>query len=98
MVLMTRRSFIVVGLVVAGACSNPAATPPEPPPPALCTFSNPIGSGQDPWVVKDGSSYYLTESIDNAIYVYKSDQLTSLKKNPVKVWAAPDTGWNRTNI
>jgi GH43 family beta-xylosidase len=95
---LSRRSGAVL-LLLAGACSNPSAVPPEViPPPALCTFTNPIGQGADPWIVKDGSSYFFAESRDNGIYVYKSASLASPKQNAVKVWAAPDTGWNKTNI
>jgi len=67
-------------------------------PPATCTFKNPIATGADPWVTRDGSYYYLAESRDNGIYIYKSTSLTSIKQNPVKVWTAPATGWNETNI
>ena len=67
-------------------------------PPATCTFKNPIAAGADPWVTRDGSYYYLAESRDNGIYIYKSTSLTSIKQNPVKVWTAPATGWNETNI
>jgi GH43 family beta-xylosidase len=87
----------VAAAVLVSACSNAAAVnqvgvvPP-------CTFKNPIGVGQDPWVVREGSSYYLAESSDNGIWVYKSSSLTSLKQNGVKIWSAPSTGWNRTNV
>jgi GH43 family beta-xylosidase len=66
--------------------------------PATCTFKNPIATGADPWVIRSGPNYYLAESRDNGIYVYRSTSLTSLKENPVKVWTAPATGWNETNI
>jgi GH43 family beta-xylosidase len=95
--MMTRGRSAALGLIFLSACSNPAVAPPEPIP-SLCTFTNPIGAGADPWVIKDGKSYYLIESRDNAIYVYKSQQLTSPRQNGVRVWAAPDTGWNRTNV
>ena len=65
---------------------------------AECTFTNPVAAGADPWVVKHGASYYSVQSRDNGIYVAKSDRLTRAFDNPVRVWAAPDTGWNRTNV
>jgi GH43 family beta-xylosidase len=92
------RGLGIVSLVLFGACSNPAAVQRPDPTPTVCTFTNPIGQGADPWVVRQNGFYYLIESRDNGIYVYKSDALTSPKQNGVKVWAAPDTGWNRTNI
>jgi GH43 family beta-xylosidase len=87
----------LAAVVLLNACSNAAAVNPGggvPP----CTFKNPIAAGQDPWVVREGQSYYLAESSDNGIWVYKSSSLTSLKQNGVKIWSAPTTGWNRTNI
>lgn len=62
------------------------------------TFVNPIGPGADPWVVRRDSLYYLIESRDNGIYVYRSDTLTSPRRNGVKVWNAPSTGWNQTDV
>ncbi|HEX2722037.1 MAG TPA: glycoside hydrolase family 43 protein [Gemmatimonadaceae bacterium] len=92
------RRGLGLTLLVLAACTSPAGVLPPPPPPTTCTFTNPIGTGADPWVVKSGSFYYLVESRDNGIYVYKSETLTSPKQNATQVWAAPDTGWNRTNV
>lgn len=86
-----------VAVVALSACSQAAAVndgggvPP-------CTFKNPIGPGADPWVVRNGPSYYLSESSDNGIWIYKSSTLTSLKQNGVKIWSAPSSGWNSANI
>lgn len=66
--------------------------------PKVCTFTNPIAWGQDPYVVRRNEWYYLVESKDNAIYVYRSKELNNLKQNEVRVWAPPTSGWNRTNI
>lgn len=63
-----------------------------------CTFSNPIADGADPWVVRHDGWYYLVESEDNGISVYRSKELTDLKQNGVQVWSAPDEGWNQTHI
>jgi GH43 family beta-xylosidase len=38
------------------------------------------------------------QSTGRGITVFRSDKLTELTRNPVRVWAAPDTGWNRTNV
>ena len=84
---------------LVAACSSTATAPrTPPPPPTTCTFTNPIEFGADPWVVRRGDTYHLIESRDNAIWVYRSTSLTRLKQNGVRVWSAPDTGWNRTNI
>lgn len=63
-----------------------------------CTFKNPVAPGQDPWVVRQDGWYYLIESRDNALYVYRSRELTDLKKNPVKVWETPEEGWNQDTL
>ena len=65
---------------------------------AQCTFTNPIGRGQDPWVVRADSEYFFIESEGREIRVFRSKALTRLKENGVRVWTAPDTGWNSTNV
>ena len=92
---------VVVLLGIATACSNNGTgstdTGQNPP---LCpnTFTNPIGAGADPWVVRSADKYYSVESRDNGIYVYRSDTLTSPKQNGVKVWSPTGSGWNQTDI
>lgn len=65
-------------------------------------FTNPIGKGADPWMVKDGGSYYTCQSAGNGtekevIIVRKSNSITQLGKRKV-VWTAPKDAWNSTNI
>ena len=64
------------------------------------TFTNPIGDGADPWVVKSGSTYYGVESRDGGIWVTRSDTLTKYRGNRVRVWTPPvaDTAWNRQDV
>ncbi|MEA2707334.1 MAG: hypothetical protein QOH22_2122, partial [Gemmatimonadaceae bacterium] len=88
----------VLSFALVASCSSAGAVNGTGLPPAACTFKNPIATGADPWVIKSGSYYYLAESRDNGIYIYKSSSLTALKENPVKVWTAPAAGWNETNI
>ena len=66
----------------------------------LCpnTFTNPIAPGADPWVVRHNGMYYSVESRDGGIYVYRTDTLTSLKRNAVRVWQPTGSGWNQTDI
>src|SRR5688500_62371 len=88
-------------LLVITACSGAAGGQPTGPPPAQCatTFVNPIiADGADPWVIRHQGSYYLIQSRDGGIWVSKSDRLSQLAKNSVKVWTPPTTGWNRANI
>lgn len=69
--------------------------------PAQDVFTNPIGNGADPWVLKDNHYYYVCQSTggisSRGISVSKSDELTALGK-PVKVWEAPAKGWNSSQI
>lgn len=84
------------GAEVAGGSVVPGVVPRA----ARCTFTNPLAAGADPWVVRDGGSYYLVQSRANGIWVYKSDRLTDVAnpRNGVRVWAAPDTGWNQASV
>ena len=81
-----------------GACSSTVAHQRTSVHAVACVFRNPIDDGADPWVIRDNGSYYYVESKDNGIYVYRSAALTQPKQNGVKVWSAPASGWNETNI
>lgn len=87
--------------LVLGGCSNTVAAvtariPSAPQP--TCTFTNPIGPGQDPWVIRRDGWYYLVEARGDGIYVSRSRTLTGVKANAVRVWSPPATGWNRRHI
>ncbi|MDB4949032.1 MAG: glycoside hydrolase family 43 [Gemmatimonadetes bacterium] len=97
----TRRlSLFLAALLLAGGCSNATTGPGGGGggPATDCTFRGPLADGADPWVVKQNGAYYLVQSRDNGIWVYRSQTLTGMVSNGVRVWAAPDTGWNRTNV
>jgi GH43 family beta-xylosidase len=66
--------------------------------PCATTFLNPIGPGADPWVVRQGTTYYSVESRGGGIRVYRSDTLTSPHRDGVTVWSPRSTGWNQTDI
>jgi len=93
-----RNSMAAMVVLVLAACSNRATTGPGTQIPPACTFTNPVAQGADPWVVRQGDSHYFIESRDNGIFVYKTDKLTDLKRNPARVWTAPNTGWNQGNV
>lgn len=90
--------YLVAFTFLLASCSEPGIGPDPVGERPACTFTNPVGEGADPWVVRHGGSYYSTQSTNQGIYVYKSDKLTDLKRNGVLVWTPPATGWNRTNI
>ena len=93
----TVHAALLVGVV---ACSNGGGATRVGPNPPVCatTFTNPIADGADPWVVRFEGKYYSIESRQGGIYVYRSDTLTSIKRNGVRVWSPPSSGWNQTDI
>jgi GH43 family beta-xylosidase len=67
------------------------------------TYYNPIKNiGNDPWVVYHDGYYYLVESWDGGIWVWKSPSksLTRIESagTKVKVWTPPKTGPNSAQI
>src|SRR5687767_4517475 len=88
-------------LLWAAACSSSGGGGTgNPPPGPLCatTFTNPVGQGADPWVVRHEGKYYAVESRngggETGIWVYRSDTLTTPQKNGIKVWQPASGGWN----
>src|SRR4030095_2917042 len=69
-------------------------------PGAACTFANPLGPGADPWVVQHDGGYLMVQSRRDAIWIYRSAKLTAVARgmNGTRVWSAPGTGWNATNV
>ena len=90
------RPHLAAALLLA-ACSG-GADAPVAPPPATCTFVNPIAVGADPWAVRHEGAYYHVAAGDRGIDVYKSDALTDPRRNGARIWTAPATGWNSTNV
>jgi GH43 family beta-xylosidase len=99
-----RTLVLLPATLLAAACARattsaaPAAAAPTARAAAACTFTNPLGVGADPWVLRENGQYYMSESTGREIWIYRSASLTHLKQNGVRVWAAPDTGWNRGNV
>src|SRR4051812_37014240 len=102
-----RRCAAMLLVLLAGACSASTATAPRQAPPAdgaaACTFTNPLARGADPSVVLHEGAYHLAQSRGRAIWVYRARRLTDLlaeggRRDSARVWAAPDTGWNRANV
>src|SRR5688500_3284051 len=97
-----RMTAPLLALSLANACISPpqssgTATA------SACTFTNPVARGADPWVVQKDGSYYMAQSQNSdreksTIWVFRSRKLTDLRRDSVKVWTAPDTGWNQTHV
>ena len=87
----------LAALLLLAACKTATGPRQQLPPP--CTFANPLAPGADPWVVRQGGSYYMAQSRDGGIWVSKSSRLSEVPRAAgIRVWTPPDTGWNRTNI
>lgn len=64
-----------------------------------CMFTNPVGKGQDPWVIKKDGWYYFIESKNGGIYISKNKKLTKILKDEKLVWSpSAGAGWNKANI
>lgn len=63
------------------------------------TFTNPLGQGQDPWLIQHGDTYYYCESVndDQAISIRKTDTIANLGQRHI-VWQSPESGWNCAEI
>lgn len=95
----TLRLAAVAALpLLAAACSGGGDGGPDPVLPTECTFTNPVAVGADPWVVQHAGAYYLVQSRDRGIFVSRSTRLTEVSSNPVRVWSAPESGWNRDHV
>lgn len=94
-----RALCMAFSLMLTAGCSGNSTSPGEGPViTEPCTFANPVMVGADPWVVRHDGFYYLVQSRDNGIWVYKSSKLTELSSNGVRVWSAPISGWNSSHI
>lgn len=61
------------------------------------TFTNPLGKGADPWIVKHDGMYYTCRSVGNGIEVTESRFLTRIERRRI-VWRTPEEGWNRASV
>jgi GH43 family beta-xylosidase len=95
---LLRVGLVWVALPAVVGCSGGGGGTTEPPPVATCTFANPVAAGADPWVVREGGQYYMVQSRDNGIFVSRAARLTEAAGGGTRVWTAPATGWNSTNI
>src|SRR5215472_12251935 len=65
------------------------------------TFTNPIFTSQDPWIVYVGGTYYFSESncASATVCIKSSTTLTGLSSAPwVGVWNAPASGPNSGEV
>jgi GH43 family beta-xylosidase len=85
--------------LVASGCARGNVAAPRSEQLATCTFVNPVAAGADPWVVLHDGTYYYVKSQGGKIWISSSKQLRDVvSASATPVWAAPDTGWNRSNL
>lgn len=63
-------------------------------------FHNPLlPSGPDPWIVRDGDSYYYMNTLGDRLAIRRTTDLTRLADAPeVTVWTPPAAGHNAQSI
>ncbi len=62
--------------------------------PSPLTFTNPLGQGQDPWVIQWQGSYLLARSSGNSVWIDKANELPDVHASDpastsVRAWQAP---------
>ena len=64
------------------------------------TFTNPIlSAGPDPWITKQGNTYYYTHTLGDRIALWNTMKVTELRNTtPQTIWTAPATGPNSRNV
>jgi GH43 family beta-xylosidase len=101
-IMLARTGPALLALALLAACAPaPAATP--APSAAACTFANPVARGADPWVELSDGWYYMAQSKNpegqnSSVWVFRSRKLTDPMRDSVRVWTAPDSGWNQTHV
>jgi GH43 family beta-xylosidase len=72
-----RHIFLALTLLVTIHCGKGGSTPP-PPPPAANTFTNPLRSGSDPWVIKKDGYFYYTQTVGDRITIWRTASMSAL--------------------
>lgn len=95
---MTVRRSAAGGLLAAALALAGCAGTDRPP--TAASFTNPLlPSGPDPWIVRDGRTYYYMNTEGNRLAIRRTDDLARLAEAaPVTVWTPPVTGPNAQSI
>lgn len=93
--MVTRTLFASLALVLSTGGIGLAA-----PAAAQSTFTNPLlQSGPDPWITRDGDTYYYMHTLGNRIAIWKTQDISRLAEaTPQTVWTPPATGPNAEAI
>lgn len=86
-------SLLSIGMLCFGCGEKDS--PPEPGPEEN-TFKNPIMSGSDPWIIKQGTTYYYTHTLGNRVMLWKNNKVTTMASasSSVVFTAAPGSAYS----
>lgn len=92
--------YIVVLLLASPACKKkPDGGGTNPTLPANAFLNPLLSSGPDPWIAKQGNTYYYTHTLGDKIALWKTSKVTELRyATPQTIWTAPSTGANARDV
>ncbi|MFS0774092.1 family 43 glycosylhydrolase [Sphingomonas sp. 1P08PE] len=90
---MKRVAVIAAAMLIAAAAIGARADAPVVP-------TNPLlPSGPDPWIVRQGATYYYMSTLGDRLAIRRTDDLSRLDRAPEAiVWTPPATGSNARSI
>lgn len=96
-----RHATLVFGAMAMAIGLGPAAT--AQPAPAAAAAEAPVNpllpSGPDPWIVREGRTFYYMHTLGNRLAIRATTDLSRLRDAPeVTVWRAPPAGPNAQSI
>ncbi|MCR6659961.1 MAG: glycoside hydrolase family 43 protein [Asticcacaulis sp.] len=95
--MICRISICLPALATALMAMAPLGAKAEAP--SANTYTNPLlPSGPDPWVTRDGGTYYYMHTLGNKITIWKTNDLTRLEKAKRKSWIPPRDAANSISI
>jgi GH43 family beta-xylosidase len=100
-VTITRYSILYVLLGILLSCDGGSENGGSVPLPVdNSLFFNPVlTTGPDPWIVKHGTSYYVTHTTGNSLKLYRTQNPSDVANSFTRtVWTAPPTGMNSRNV
>ncbi len=94
---------VLVSLGLPACVNQPsweAATAAAALPASRLTFTNPLlPSGPDPWVTREGSTYYYMHTLGDRLAIWKTRDITNLANAERKtIWTPPAKGRNAVSI
>jgi len=100
---ITGLLLLLAVVATASFCSKKSSDnnppPPPPPPPPANTFTNPLLSGSDPWVIKKDGFFYYTHTLGNRVAMWKTNAMSKLNSAPITtIFSAAPATPNSSNV